>query len=67
MKEKITWDKIYKDFKLKHPRLSKDVVKWNPHDYLTIIVYIQGGMKLTYNYFEHRATILSPRWTHDEL
>lgn len=59
MQEKITWDKIFDDFKLRHPNLSKTVLHWHPHSYATILVYLSDGMKLTYNYDEKRAIIKS--------
>lgn len=62
MSEKITWNKIFKDFKRRHPNLSKNVSYWRPFDYATIIIYLKDGMIITYNYDEHRAYILSTRW-----
>lgn len=62
MSEKITWKMILSDFKERHPKLGKDVVYWCPHDFLTILIYLEGGMKITYNYFNHKATILTSRW-----
>ena len=62
LKEKITWKKILNDFKERHPRLGKEVCWWCPQDYATILIHLKDGMKITYNYDEHRATILCTRW-----
>lgn len=61
-KKKITWDVIYEDFKFRHPNLSKRVVHWHSHDYATILVYLEDGMRLTYNYDAKKAVILGADW-----
>ena len=48
--DKITWQKIYADFKLRHPNLSKMSDCFQPYDYAEIFVYLDNGMKLVYNY-----------------
>lgn len=62
MSVKIPWREIYSDFRRRHPNLAKKVLKWHPHDFLTILLYLEDGMKITYDYFDHKATILSSRW-----
>lgn len=63
---KIPWQKVFDDFKRRHPRLSKQVTYWCPHDYLTVLIYLNDGMKLTYSYLDHRATILGTNWLTDK-
>lgn len=59
---KLSWKKILTDFKQRHPHLSKEISHWCPHDYATILIYLKDGMKLTYDYEEHKAVILGSRW-----
>lgn len=46
----LTWRKIYDDFKSRHPNLSRMSVRYDPYDYAEILVYLNNGMKLSYNY-----------------
>lgn len=62
LRDNVSWKKILMDFKERHPRLGKEVCWWCPHDYATILIHLNDGMKITYNYDEHRATILCTRW-----
>lgn len=62
MKKKLPWKTILIDFKERHPRLAKKITYWCPHDYATILIYLNDGMKIVYNYDERRATILCTRW-----
>ena len=55
---KITWEYIYSDFKKLYPNLSKDVVDYRPYDYATIILFLNDGVKLIYNYDEKKAYFL---------
>lgn len=50
MSEKVTWDDVYKNFRLRHPNLRNDVVGFRPYEYSTILVYLSDGRKMTYNY-----------------
>lgn len=59
MQLKITWKMVLEDFKQRHPRLSKQITYWCPKDYLTILIYLKDGMKISYDYFYHKATIIS--------
>lgn len=58
-REKTTWTKIFQDFKQRHPTLTKQVSKWQPHSYATIEVKLVDGMSMIYNYDEHRAMIIN--------
>lgn len=53
MNNKITWNKIYTDFKQRHPRLCKEVTHWCPHDYLMIELWFKDGSRATYDYWSH--------------
>lgn len=66
MKHKITWRMIRTDFKKMYPDLSKNSIYWCPCDYLTIMIYLKDGKKITYNYETHDITILSDSWMHDK-
>lgn len=50
MSKKITWKKIYEDFKALHPHLQKSVVYWCSHSYATILLYFDDGQQGLYNY-----------------
>lgn len=57
--EKITWKKIYDDFKRRHPTLSKTVIDYRPYNYATILIYFTDGTRMTYNYDEKRAVFIN--------
>ena len=65
MPNKITWKMILKDFKNRHPNLSKSVSYWCPYDYATILIYLKDGRKLTYNYDTHEDKVLTTSWSKD--
>ena len=52
---KVTWRKIYTDFKKRHPNLSKLSACYNPYDYAEIFIYLKDGTKLVYNYDTRRV------------
>ena len=56
---KVTWNKIFTDFKKRHPNLSRMALDYRSYDYATIMVYLRDGLKLTYNYDSKRARFLS--------
>ena len=58
----IFWNKVYKDFKKTYPSLSKDCVHFHPQGFMTIVVYLSDGTKLSYNYETGRAVVLKDRW-----
>lgn len=58
MSNKLSWKKILVDFKRRHPHLAKQVSYWCPNDYMSILVYLKDGTKLTYNYSNSKATIV---------
>lgn len=62
MSKKITWDVIYKDFKSRHPNLSREVEYWCPHSYVSIKLYFLDGRTGVYKYFEHEVNFISDRW-----
>lgn len=58
MSKKITWNKIYQDFKQRHPDLRKKVTHWCPYDYLTIELWIDDGTRMIYDYWSHMAKFI---------
>ena len=51
MTKRITWNQIYRDFEKRHPRLSKHVLRYTPFGYLQIMVYMDDGAKISYDFF----------------
>lgn len=49
MEKKVTWNTVYRDFKKHFPRMSKEVLNYDPCDYMTIKIYLKQGRALTYN------------------
>lgn len=49
---KVTWEKIYEEFKRKYPDFSKEAYFYEPYDYAEIKVWIKGGKRFVYNYDE---------------
>lgn len=47
---KLPWQDIYKKFRQTHPNLSKMSVGFAPYGYAEILVYLEDGSKLSYNY-----------------
>lgn len=55
-KNKITWDDVYKDFKNRHPRLSKKVLGYFPYGYSTILLVFSDNVRMLYNHDKKRVT-----------
>ena len=49
-KEKITWDKIFQDFKDKYKKFAKQVIHWQPYSYATIQIWLPDNKKILYNF-----------------
>ena len=47
---KLTWHELYEYFKRTHPRLSKMSLGFSPYAYAEILIYLDDGSKMTYNY-----------------
>lgn len=58
-KDKLTWDMVFEDFKIRYPKLVKDVTLWFAYDVGQIEIYLIGRMELIYDYDLHRAMIRS--------
>ena len=58
MAVKLTWDKIYKDFRKRHPTLRKEVTYWHPYGFAKILLYLKDGRKMIYDYDPHMAKFL---------
>ena len=52
---KVTWRDVLMDFKQRHPNLAKMVVDYRPYDYGTIIVYLNDGQTMLYDYTTKRG------------
>lgn len=50
MVNKLAWRDVYKDFRSRYPNLRKNVIGYQPHDYLTIRLMLNDGSLMTYNY-----------------
>ena len=50
---KVTWKDVFDDFKQRHPRLSKTVLRWFPSDVGEITVILMGGDQIVYDYDSH--------------
>ena len=50
MKEKVTWDFIFMDFKRRHPNLAKMATYYHPFGFLTILVFFYDGSKMAYDF-----------------
>lgn len=61
---KITWEMIYKDFKQRHPNLSKEVRRWNPLNFATIELHLKDGTRMSYDYDLHQAKFIGKEITH---
>lgn len=57
-KEKLPYEEVMKDFRMRHPKLGKATRGWQPHGYATVRIWIDGGIVLDYNYDEHMAKIV---------
>lgn len=62
----MPWSELIKDFKRRHPRLAKQVTYWRPLDYMRILIYLDDGMMLEYDYLFNRAYIREERWKEDK-
>lgn len=58
MRGKITWNDIYKDFKIRLPNLSKRATYWKPRGYLSITVYFEDGSQMAYDYLYKKASFI---------
>ncbi len=55
MSKRITWDDIYKDFAARLPTLYKMAADYCPQDYMTIVVRLKDGTRVTYDALQKRA------------
>ena len=56
---KITWNKIYEDFKRRYPDFSKEAYFYEPYDYAEIKIWIKGGLRFVYNYDERTGRFIN--------
>lgn len=62
MRNKITFEMICADFKNRYPAFRKRVDCWSPYDYATILIYLDDGNKMTYNYDTQAIHFLPDKW-----
>lgn len=58
--KKLAWSEVYRDFKARHPSLSKMSQSFCAYGYAEILVYLKDGSKLTYNYDTRRVRFNPP-------
>lgn len=58
MRDKVTWEDIYADFKRRFPKLSKLSVRYIPYGYLTILIYFSDGGKIIYDYLRQIGQVV---------
>ncbi len=67
MEIKLTWERIYKNFRKHFPTLAKRVTYWHPHDYATIEIYLDDGSKILYNFDFDKVTFIKERWMPEKV
>lgn len=48
-RKKFTYKDLYNDFCKNHPKLKKKILWWCPCGYMTIMLYLDEGVKLLYD------------------
>lgn len=56
----------FKRFKEIYPRLSEQAVHFYPTSVITIVIYLEDGSKLLFDYEYERAYRLKDRWKKEE-
>lgn len=59
---KVTWRMIFTEFKEKYPTLRKRVWHWCPYGYLTIVLHLDNGDRITYDYLNKKIDFLPEGW-----
>ena len=62
MSKKVKWVEVVKDFKERNPEIVKRIWYWCPYDFMTVLIYLDDGTKLTYDFTNHKATVLDSTW-----
>lgn len=60
--KKVTWEDLYKLFKTKFPRISKNAVFFRPYDYMTIKIWFDDGRLATYDGYLNSLHFLGETW-----
>lgn len=58
MNEKITWEKIYLEFKNSHPSSRNYIDHYHPYDYAKIKLYFKDGSEGVYDYDSKHLEII---------
>lgn len=59
MSKKNEWSEIYKNFQSTYPNLTKKVIGYCPHNYMSILVYFPDGIRMVYSEIEQRARFVA--------
>lgn len=62
MSERITWANIYTEFRKTYPNLRKHALHWRPYDVGQIILYLDDGFTMVYDYDLKKGFMLDERW-----
>ena len=55
VKRKVTWKDIFDNFKTLYPTLARRIADYRPHDYMSIIVWLDDGTAVIYDDTAKRA------------
>jgi hypothetical protein len=61
-KRKITWGEIYKEFRRTFPTHAKKAVHYEPDGFLKIVIFMDDGTKITYDYFYKQLKFCVDGW-----
>lgn len=64
--EKVTWEFIYEDFKMRHPIMKEQVIYWRPYSYAAILLYLDDGRQAIYDYDKHMFKFINSRWIQEK-
>ena len=59
MANKLAWRDIYKDFRSRYPNLRKNVIGYQPYDYLMIRLLLNDKTTMTYSYLSKECCFIS--------
>lgn len=59
---KMSWHKLYKQFKTKFPRISKEAIYFRPYGFMAIEIWFENGNVAIYDGFENSLKRLDNTW-----
>lgn len=54
--------KIYEDFTTRYMSTAKEVYLWGPHSWSKILIWLNDGTIIMYNYRKHKAILFMRKW-----